>query len=275
MSKTVLITGASSGFGKLTAKTFHDKGWNVIATMRNPDAETDLTQLDNVLITKLDVTDKASIESTVAAGLVRFGGIDVLVNNAGHSLQGVVQTTTDAQMRHEFDVNFFGIVDTTKAVVPHFIEQKSGVIVNVSSIAGRVAFPFTAFYHASKFAVEGFTESLQYELNPMGIRLKLIEPGAFPTNIMAAGDWSEISEDSVYAPALDAAKASMDKMANTEGQDPQQVAEKIYLAATDETETLRYPVGADAEQILGARAQMDDVAFKNMIRQSTGVSETR
>ncbi|OJJ11531.1 short-chain dehydrogenase/reductase [Alphaproteobacteria bacterium AO1-B] len=271
MTKTVLITGTSSGFGKLTAKTFHEKGWNVIATMRKPEAETELTQLDDVLVTRLDVTDKPSIVEAVTIGRERFGGIDVLVNNAGHSLQGVVQTTTDAQMRRQFDVNFFGMVDTINAVVPTFLANKSGVIVNVSSIAGRVTFPFTAFYHASKFAVEGFTEALQYELNPMGVRLKLIEPGAFPTRIMASGDWSEISEGSVYAPALDAAKASMDKMANIEGQDPQQVAEKIYLAATDETETLRYPVGADAEQILGARAQMDDVAFKNMIRQSTGV----
>ncbi|QDG78311.1 SDR family oxidoreductase [Labrenzia sp. PHM005] len=271
MSKTVFITGASSGFGRLTAKTFHQKGWNVVATMRAPDAETVLTQLDNVLVSKLDVTDKASIETAVSAGLARFGAIDVLVNNAGHSLQGVVQTTTDSQMRRQFDVNFFGIVDVINAVVPHFLEKKAGVIVNVSSIAGRVAFPFTAFYHASKFAVEGFTESLQYELNPMGIRLKLIEPGAFPTRIMESGEWSETGDDSIYSSSLEAAKASMNAMASEEEQDPQQVADQIYLAATDDAETLRYPVGADAEQILSARAEMNDVEFKNMIRESTGV----
>ena len=271
MTKTVLITGASSGFGKLCAQTFQSKGWNVIATMRDPAAGADLAQLDNVQIASLDVTDGASIARAVREGLARFGKIDVLVNNAGFAQQGVLETTTDAQMRHQFDVCLFGLVDVTKALLPHFRETGDGVIVNLSSIGGRVAFPFTSLYHAVKFAVEGLTESLQYELDPLGIRVKLVEPGAYGTRINQSAIWSGVEDGSAYKDALDKARAAMRAMADQGGQDPQEVADTVYLAATDGTATLRYPVGADAEQILTARARMTDTEFKSMIVQSIGL----
>lgn len=271
MTKTVLITGASSGFGNLTAKKFQREGWNVVATMRNPSKETELNTLDNVMVSALDVTDKASIAESVATGISRFGRIDALVNNAGFALQGVMETTTDEQMRHQFDVNVFGMANVIQALLPHFRGNGAGVIINVSSIGGRTAFPYTTFYHASKFAVEGFTASLQYELNPLGIRLKLIEPGAYATNINDAAVWSAVDDDSVYKEKLEIAQAAMRAMAGAGAQDPQEVADAIYLAATDGSEQLRYPVGADAAQILGAREQMSDVEFKKMIAQSMGI----
>src|ERR1700743_1347839 len=160
MKNTVLITGASSGFGRETAKLFHSKGWNVIATMRSPEKETELTALPNVLVTKLDVTDSASIKSAIAAGTEKFGGIDVLVNNAGYGAMGPLEASTEAQVRNQFEVNFFGLVAVTKAVLPLMREKRSGVIINVSSVGGRVTFPFSSLYHATKFALEGLTESI-------------------------------------------------------------------------------------------------------------------
>lgn len=270
MKKTVLITGSSSGFGKLTAKKFHQEGWNVIATMRSPENETELNQLDNVLVSRLDVTDTNSISSAIAEGVERFGKVDVLVNNAGYALQGPLETTSDDQARRQMEVNVFGLINVTKAMVPHFRANKAGVIINYSSIGGRVAFPYTSMYHATKFAVEGFTESLQYELNPFGIKLKLIEPGAYATNINNAADWSTADEGSDYKAQLDTAKSAMQAMAGA-GQDPVEVAEKTFAAATDGTDTLRYPVGNDALQILAARSQMEDVQLKSMITQSLGL----
>src|ERR1700761_2653364 len=181
MKKTVLITGASSGFGKAAVKLFHTNDWNVIATMRSPEKETELSKLSNVFISKLDVTDKASIKTSVAAGIERFGKIDVLVNNAGYGAMGALEASTEEQVKQQFDVNLFGLIAVTKAVLPGMRQQKSGTIINVSSVGGRITFPFSSLYHSTKFAVEGLTESMQYELNPLGINLKIVEPGGYKT----------------------------------------------------------------------------------------------
>ncbi|NRF64237.1 SDR family oxidoreductase [Vibrio coralliilyticus] len=271
MKKTVLITGTSSGFGKLAVKKFQSEGWNVIATMRTPEKEQELNTLENVLVLKLDVTDKSSIDQAVSDGIAHFGKIDVLVNNAGYALQGVFEYTSDEQMRREFDVNVFGLVDTTKALLPHFRTNMNGVVVNVSSIAGRVAFPFTTFYHASKFAVEGLTESLQYELLPFGIGVKLVEPGAFGTNINSSASWANGEHNNPYSDKLHIAKTAMQTMAATLQQDPKEVADKIFQAATDDSSTLRYPVGGDAIQVLGAREKMGDSEFKDMMITNLGI----
>lgn len=271
MNKTVLITGTSSGFGKLAAKKFQSEGWNVIATMRSPEKEQELNQLKNVLLLQLDVTDQSSITQAVSDGIKRFGKIDVLVNNAGFALQGIMEYTTDAQNQRQFDVNVFGLVNTTKALLPHFRANKSGVIVNVASIAGRVAFPFTTFYHASKFAVEGFTESLQYELMPFDISVKLIEPGAFETNINSNAVWTVGKGGNPYSNKLDIAKTTMQSMAAASEQNPIEVSDVIFLAATDNSGTLRYPVGADAIQVFESRTKMSDAQFKDMMRTNLGI----
>src|SRR5882757_642098 len=182
MKKTALITGASSGFGRATVKLFHQKGWNVVAAMRSPEKETELSVLSGVLVTRLDVTRKSEIGEAVQAGIREFGQIDALVNNAGYGTLGALEAAPEEVIRQQFEVNFFGLIEVTKAVLPGMRRQGAGVIINVSSVGGKLTFPFCTLYHATKFAVEGMTESLQYELNPLGIRLKLVEPGGYKTD---------------------------------------------------------------------------------------------
>lgn len=270
MKKTVLITGASSGFGRETVKLFAEKGWNVIASMRSPEKETELKGLDGVLVTRLDVTDKSSIQKAVEAGISKFGAIDVLVNNAGYGAFGALEAASEDVIRQQFEVNLFGLIEVTKAVLPGMRARKNGVIVNVSSIGGKLTFPYSTLYHATKFAVEGLTESLQYELNPLGIRLKIVEPGGFKTNF--AG-----SSMALYGTgALDGYQEQFNSFMGLLGAWPMsenigEVADVIYEAVTDGTEKLRYPVGPDAQPMLDARHQMSDVDFKNMMRSQTGI----
>ena len=182
MSQTVLITGASSGIGKAAAALFADRGWNVVATMRNPDDGADLAGPDNVLVSRLDLLDGDSISAAVGAGLERFGRIDVLVNNAGYGAYGPLEATPMSVIRRQFDVNLFGLVETIQKVLPAMREQRSGVIVNVSSVGGRMTYPLGSLYHGSKWAVEGLSEALHYELSTLGIRVKLVEPGGVNTD---------------------------------------------------------------------------------------------
>ena len=270
MKKTVLITGASSGFGKVAAKLFHTNDWNVVATMRSPEKETELSTLSNVFISKLDVTDKLSIQNAIKEGIKKFGKIDVLVNNAGYGALGALEAATEEQVKQQFDVNLFGLIEVTKAVLPGMRQQKSGVIINVSSVGGRITFPFSSLYHATKFAVEGLTESLQYELNPLGIRLKIVEPGGYKTEF-AGRSMTLFSTDGLdeYGPAFNKFMGMLDHWPMSEN--ISEVADAIYQAATDGTEKLRYPVGHDAGPIIEARHQMDDVGFKKMIVGQMGI----
>ncbi|MDB5087646.1 MAG: family oxidoreductase [Mucilaginibacter sp.] len=270
MKKTVLITGASSGFGKVAAKIFHTNDWNVIATMRSPEKETELSTLSNVIISKLDVTDKLSIQNAVKEGIEKFGKIDVLVNNAGYGALGALEAATEEEIKRQFDVNFFGLIEVTKAVLPGMRQQRSGTIINVSSVGGRVTFPFSSLYHATKFAVEGLTESMQYELNPFGIRLKIVEPGGYKTEF-AGRSMTLFSTDDLdeYQPAFNKFTDMIDHWPMSEN--ISEVADVIYEAATDDTEKLRYPVGHDAVQLIAARQQMDDVDFKTMMTAQMGI----
>ena len=166
MEKTILITGSSSGIGKATAQYFHKKGWNVVATMRKPDAETDLVGLDRVLVTRLDVTEQSTIDEAVKRAIDKFGKIDVLLNNAGYGAYGTLEAFPMDRVRRQFETNVLGLLAVTKAVLPHMRAAKSGTIINVSSIGGKMTFPLGTLYHGTKFAVEGLSESLHYELWP-------------------------------------------------------------------------------------------------------------
>jgi NAD(P)-dependent dehydrogenase (short-subunit alcohol dehydrogenase family) len=270
MKKTVLITGASSGFGRETVKVFAEKGWNVIASMRSPEKETELSGMEGVLVIRLDVTDKGSIHEAVQAGIRTFGAIDVLVNNAGYGAIGALEAAPEDVIRQQFEVNLFGLIEVTKAVLPYMRARKSGVVINVSSVGGRMTFPFCTLYHATKFAVEGLTESLQYELDPLGIRVKIVEPGGYKT------DFAGRSMSLYGAGGLDGYQERFDKLLKRLDQWPMsenisEVADVIYEAASDGTEKLRYPVGHDASPILEARRQMSDVDFKKMILEQTGI----
>src|SRR6056297_1896887 len=174
MSKTILITGASSGIGKATVKKFQAEGWNVIATMRNPEKENELTFLANILVTKLDVQDLTSIASTIKEGIDMFGKIDVVLNNAGYALMGTFESASRESVSRQFDVNVLGLFDVTRAVLPHFRENKSGMFINISSIGGKMTFPLMSLYHSTKFAIEGFSESLHFELEPIGVKVKIV-----------------------------------------------------------------------------------------------------
>ena len=188
--KTILITGASSGIGLATAKHFQAAGWNVVATMRNPDSVPELQSLDRLIVLPLDVTDLSSIQAAVNATLEQFGSLDVLLNNAGYGLVGPMEAVTPAQLERQFATNVYGPIYTMQACLPHFRERKAGLIMNVTSVGGRLALPFNSLYHGTKFALEGLSESLALELAPHGIQVKLIEPGGVRTDFAGRSlDW--------------------------------------------------------------------------------------
>jgi len=270
MADTILITGASSGIGKATAKFFHDKGWNVIATMRSPEKETELGELENVLVTRLDVTDAASIESAVAEGVGRFGKIDVLLNNAGYGAYGPLELFPMDRIQRQFDTNVIGLLAVTKAVLPQMRAQKSGTIVNISSIGGQMTFPLGTLYHGTKFAVEGMSESLQYELEPLGIKVKIVEPG------MIATDFGGRSFDFVNDESVEEYQGTVQKLMGTwasgdvQASEPVVVSEVIWNAVTDGTDTLRYRAGDDAVELLDNRKALDDATFIGGIKAQFG-----
>ncbi|GHH41740.1 SDR family oxidoreductase [Lentzea cavernae] len=260
-TKTVLITGASSGLGRATAEHFHAQGWNVVATMRSPERASGLTASDRVLLTRLDVQDADSIRSAVDAGLERFGRIDVLVNNAGYGAYGPLEATSPEEIRRQFDVNVFGLLATTQALLPHFRANRSGVVVNVSSIGGRMAFPLGSLYHGAKFAVEGLSEALRYELAEIGVAVKVVEPGGMKTDFggrsLAFTNDEELTE---YQPLVQKVLGVLGPLVES-GSAPELVAEVVHTAATDGTAQLRYEAGPDAVQLLGLRRASDDASF--------------
>ena len=191
MKRVVIITGASRGFGELIAKKFQKENFQVIATMRNIDSSPSLKKLDNVDIKKLDVTVKSDIQNVVDFTVKKYNRIDVLINNAGYGAFGFLEEASDEEIRNQFNVNYFGLIDCVKGVLPQMRKQKDGVIVNISSIAGRFGLPFTSLYNSSKFAVEGLTECLHYELGLFGIDIKTVAPGSFRTGFHDSINFTE------------------------------------------------------------------------------------
>ena len=255
MTSTVLITGCDTGIGNATAHYFQQQGWSVSATMLNPESETTLAALPRVICPKLDVTDKASIALAVAETLKRFGRIDAVVNNAGYGLIGAFETLSDEQIRRQFDTNVHGLMDVCRAVLPHFRAQNSGTLINVSSMVGRIPLPFYSIYNASKFAVEGFSEGLIYELEPFNIRVKLIEPGSVKTAFFqGSSDRENSTGECAYAEFSKAQLAVMD------------TAEVIFKSAIDQSSRIRYSVGLDAKVLMAARRVLPDAVFMQLIK---------
>lgn len=191
MKKVVIITGASRGFGELIAKKFQKENFQVIATMRNINSSPILKKLENVDIKRLDVTVKSDIKNVVDYTVEKYGRIDILINNAGYGAFGFLEEASDEEIRNQFNVNYFGLIDCIKGVLPQMRKQKDGVIVNISSIAGRFGLPFTSLYNSSKFAVEGLTECLHYELSLFGIDIKTVAPGSFRTGFHDSINFTE------------------------------------------------------------------------------------
>lgn len=262
MSQTILITGSSAGIGRQAAIYFQRKGWNVIASMRRPEKETQLNQLDNVLVTRLDVTDESSIKSAIEAGIARFGKIDALVNNAGYGVFGPVELVPLEKMKQQFEVNVFGLLATTQAIVPHFRENGGGMLINLSSVVGKFGGPFGALYHGSKFAVEGISESLMYELAPFGIAVKIVEPGPVATDFVGRSlDAVDPSQAGVYAEMMEANNARFAESMRDHSDTPDEIAEVIYAAATDGTDKLRYPAGEYSKTYTHKRDVESDEKF--------------
>ena len=259
--KTIVITGASSGIGKATAKQFAAQGWQVAATMRKPENETELNQLENVSLYALDVIDEASIVNATGQILSDFGTVDIVLNNAGYGLMGAFEAASPEQIKHQFDTNVFGLMSVTRAFLPHFRANKAGLFLNVSSIGGRITFPFISLYHSTKWAVEGFSESLAYELGELGIQVKLIEPGGVDTDfggrsmVFAAQEGLTDYDESIGRFQTNYANSGLGQ-STAEFQ-----AEKIYEAATDGKTQMRYLIGEDAEQTYALRQQVGDDAF--------------
>ncbi|GAA1616837.1 SDR family oxidoreductase [Actinoplanes couchii] len=274
MTKTVLITGTSSGLGRATAKLFQAEAWNVVATMRRPESETELTRLDNTLVTRLDVEDPTTITAAVRAGLDRFGRLDALVNNAGYGAYGPLEATPMAKIRRQFEVNVFGLLATTQAVLPYLREQRSGVIVNVSSIGGRLTFPFGTPYHGAKFAVEGISEALWYELGTVGVRVKLVEPGGIRTDFGGRSfDFSNEPVIADYQPNIGRVFDVLGPLMADGGSEPEHIADTVFTAVTDGTDRLRYEAGTDGITMLASWRAADDTSFLAGIRQQFGLAD--
>lgn len=261
---TIFITGASSGIGKATAKHFAEKGWNVVATMRSPEQETELNKLDNVLVLRLDVEKEDTIQAAIGEAIEQFGRIDILLNNAGYGTMGLLEAATDEQIRRQFEVNVFGLIRMTKAMLPHFRSNQKGLLINISSMGGKVTFPTMSLYHSTKFAVEGFSESVSYELASQNIQVKLIEPGAINTDFggrsMEFFYNDDLTDYKQFTAAFRAKLGEMEKQP-TYASPPEMVAETIYQAATDGTSQFRYIVGDDAKMLIQMKETTDEEEY--------------
>ncbi|MGH6993305.1 MAG: SDR family oxidoreductase [Caulobacteraceae bacterium] len=265
MTQNVLITGCSSGFGLLSAERFARAGWKVHASLRSPQKAAALEKLKGeglpIEIVELDVTEPKSVQNAVAAASAAEP-IDALVNNAGFEVSGPVEDLTDDLMLRQFDTNVAGVVRMVRAVVPAMRRRGSGRIINVSSVAGQIASPFSGAYSASKHALEALSESLWYELRPFGVGVVLIEPGGFPTSF---------SSNIIEAPAQDASspyeamrtrfREAMAGFSAGPPQDPKEVAALVFQAATDPDPKLRMLAGDDARMLVPLRQSLGFEGF--------------
>ena len=262
---TIFITGTSSGLGRASAKLFASRGWTVVATMRNPSKETELAALPNVVLLALDITDPQQIGEAASATLSR-GDVDVVFNNAGYGMAGPLEGVTDEQMLRMVHTNLMGPIRVTKAFTPHFREKRRGLFINTTSIGGLITVPLNSMYHATKWALEGWSEGMAFELSQFGIGLKIIEPGGMKT------DFFTRSFDAGRHPAYDALvtqvmNAITDPKQMATYSAPEEIAEVVYEAATDGKDQLRYVAGADAKATYATRLQIGDEAFRKAIAQ--------
>lgn len=266
MKKTILITGASTGIGRATAEYFSAKGWNVAATMRTPSKENSLQSLSGVKLYALDVTDVHSIEKAFESTINDFGGIDVVVNNAGYGAIGIFEKSTPEQIQKQFDTNVFGAMNVIRAILPYFRGKKSGTVINVTSMGGLITFPIYSVYHGTKWALEGFSESLQYELRPFNVKIKCVEPGAIKTDFYTRSQ--DLFNKEGFDVYDDYEKTSLynTQKAGEDAPGPEVVAKEIFRAANDNSFKLRYPVGSQAPALLFLRRILPNSWFFAIVR---------
>jgi NAD(P)-dependent dehydrogenase (short-subunit alcohol dehydrogenase family) len=271
---TWFITGASSGFGMAFARYAIEQGYNVVATARTPAKLDTLAAAapERVLVHKLDVTAAGDAQAAVEAAIARFGRIDVLINNAGYGIVGAVEETPESELRAQMETNFFGAVAVTKAVLPQMRAQKSGSIVNISSLGGQLSFGGFSAYSASKFALEGMTEALAQEVAPFGIKVVIVEPGAFRTGF-AADALKHMPVMDAYRDIVGGTRDLAHGLDGTQEGDPAKAARAIDLALRAEQTPLRLQLGEDlvaairghAQQLLQDLATWEKVALDTRI----------
>jgi NADP-dependent 3-hydroxy acid dehydrogenase YdfG len=260
--KTILITGSSTGIGRLTTLKFAKQGWNVIATMRTPEKEQEMRSIPNIHLKALDVNNQSMIDQVIVETIEEFGKIDVLFNNAGFALVGAFEAMTNEDIKKQFDTNVFGVMSMTRAILPHFRQQNGGTIINTTSMGGLITFPLYSVYHSTKWALEGFMESLQYEVKQFNIKIKNIEPGAIKTEFENALNFVESVEYKKYTDI--AHKNMLDAYKKAPKADI--VADKVYQAATEDNYRLRYPVGGSGPLLLVLRKLLPLSWFTGMVK---------
>ena len=269
MEKVAIVTGCSSGIGFETALDLAREGYFTYATMRNTkkgDTSKEIAKKENLKIEtlELDVDKESSVKNAINKIIKEKGRIDVLVNNAGYGLFGCLEDISMEELKAQFETNFFGVVRVSQEVIPVMRKQKSGIIVNVSSVAGRIGFPVSPGYISSKFAIEGLSESMRYELSPFGINLIIIEPGVIKTNFMSSTKKSKKS-DPAYKEITNKVIMGITMMSEM-GTPAKEVATTIIKAIKSENPLPRYVVGNDAVMFLEAKKSKTDLEFENYIK---------
>jgi NAD(P)-dependent dehydrogenase (short-subunit alcohol dehydrogenase family) len=262
--KTIFITGASTGLGKATAKLFQSKGWQVIATMRHPEKKTELQQLENVTVLKLDVTNDSQINNTVQQVIEQYG-VDVVLNNAGYGLIGPLEAFSDAQITRQIDTNLLGVIRVMKAFTPYFRNKGEGVFITISSMFGLVGYPTCSLYSATKWALEGFCECMAYDLATFGVRVKTIAPGGIQTDF--AGRSLDGASHEAYLPLIAKVSEGYSEEKISNYSTPQQIADVVYEAATDNNNQLRYLAGPDSVALYSERLELGPEAHYLKTRQ--------
>ncbi len=270
MEKIALVTGCSSGIGFETALELSRADYFTYATMRNTSKAGKIQEIAKkenlkLQVMELDVDKEESIKSTIKKIQEQKGRIDVLVNNAGYGLFGCLEDVSMDELKAQFETNFFGVVRLIQEIAPTMRKQGSGIIVNVSSVAGRIGFPGTPAYISSKFALEGLSECMRYELSPFGIKTIIIEPGVIKTNFFSAMKVSEGKKDSPYKEITEKVMNGVKMMAEM-GTPADEVAKTILKAIQTEEPLPRYIVGSDASMFLEAKKMKTDIEFENYIK---------
>ncbi|MBA2279146.1 SDR family oxidoreductase [Candidatus Saccharibacteria bacterium] len=267
MQRTVLITGTSSGIGKATVEMFALAGWNVAATARSL-AKLDFSHLPSVRMYQLDVTDDSSITDAFKNAVKDFGKINVVVNNAGYALDGVFESMDDKAIQKQFDTNVFGLMRVSRAALRHMRPNQSGTIIQVASMGGRLTFPLYSIYHSTKWAVEGFSESLSYEAALHGVNIKIIEPGVIKTAFYTQSRHNIRPLHSLGYDKFVKKVDAVSQRAGQNGKDPSVVARVIVKAATDKSNRIRYAVGSPAPQLLLLRKILPERMFLYFVRKN-------
>jgi len=265
MTKTIFITGASTGLGRAAALLFAQKGWKVFATMRNPAAAAELGQTAGITVLPLDVTRPEQIAAAARTALAA-GPVDVLFNNAGYGLAGPFEGASDDQLVDEIHTNLLGVMRVTQAFLPAMRERGQGTILTTTSIGGLVTFPFNSVYHATKWGLEGWSESLAFELKPFGIKVKTVAPGGIATDF--AGRSLVLTAHAAYAEAMGKVFVAFTSPERRgQGSSAEQIAEEVWEAVNDDSDRVTHVAGADAKATYARRLEVGVEAFRAGVRQ--------